>query len=313
MKHCWAEKTSPTPRLIYRHQTPCLTGYIYVNFLPPSILHRSLASFSARKFFSRESLVKKKLLSCLLFLILIIPYVNSARAVDIEYIPQASVGYMAYTLRLPSTQLSDGRVLTHDAYNMNFKVFGLGMTLVAQDKFFWNIYAQTSDKSEDLKKDNYININSSSSASRTDLNTSLGMRVYKGLRIFGGYKRGETKLDDINYFIVKETGAFLGIANGFNLGKRRVIGFNLIYGAMNGKFSAFLPTNSEDYYIDYRPDIKAINTGISWNSVIRGKWAYSISADFHYYEIDRANTNLQSSPKQELYLLRFSLRKTYGD
>ena len=216
-------------------------------------------------------------------------------ALEASFIPRANIGYSYYSIEWSEAQVPETGITVADL-NVNLLTGSVGGT-VTLNKFYIDTYVQQSmDGSDDYHIEGWrqpidwdVNI--------FDFSVALGYNVWKGLAVYGGWKRHETAMDGYgsssdwpNWDYEFDTeGWFTGVSYGVPIGEANLLSFNVAYAWLEGDFQGTqLSTNgmsSRAFQAD-DGDSGGVTIGAAWKGYLTDLLSYSVTVDWYAYSYE---------------------------
>lgn len=243
---------------------------------------------------------------------LIFVYFNTASASGngkTAVVPRVSTGYMDYELKIPGAP----PVFPSQNFSVSTYFIGTGTTIFKQG-FYFDAYAQTTDKADDNSEAPGIGYYETFDGRRNDYSFSVGYTVTTRSALYFGYKNGRTgtsgNLGGTSVF--RENGFFIGGTYGWQIAKKGVLSLNLALADLDGDIKFNTPA-LPGLALNSVSETTGISYGIAWQSRLNDNYNYSVSLDRHAYEfknmIDRASGALSGQIDEDMLSLKLSISR----
>ncbi len=231
-------------------------------------------------------------------------------ALDLDFVPRVSLGAAHSDIHLSQKWADPDINIPDTRFETTFALADLGITLSANQRLFIDLGAKLSNDSNHLQ--DRPGFAPDSKTRYQGQNIAVGIRLYQGLRLFAGGFNEETMLDSVNRRNLRYQGGYIGVGNGFSVGKSSVISLHGALGYSEGRIGVMLADGS-GLDVDLRSrGINSFSAGIAWNGRISTNVSYSLSLDNLHNRLDDWRMNGQSYPgtlSQDVTLLRLTLRE----
>ena len=231
-----------------------------------------------------------------------------AIAEDLSFLPRLTIGYMNYSLEIPS--LFPGVVPT-SKFEANTAVIGAGATL-SWNRLYLDAYGQTSGKMSDSLSVPILNYNEEYDGYLTDFLLAAGVNITDNFSIYMGYKYDKLDLSGNIGFNsnFQEDGYFLGASYGWVIQGSGVLALNLAVADLDGNLRFQTPALNADF--DGTCNARGLSYGISWKSAIIDNWGYSVALNGYQYKFKdivdkRFDITIPGEILEDMFTVRVSI------
>ena len=231
----------------------------------------------------------------------------SSLSYSFDFKPQVSITKLEQGLVIDFNELNTLNTQTLD-YTSNFYAASLAGTFVFNKRFALSASALVTSEIDSTDNINDLAIN----AGYTELNASLGVRFFKGVRVFVGGRLNQFDVTGVLPIYLRDEGPYAGVSTGVAFGNFGVLSLRAAVAQQTGRIEGLPvaePNNNLQFNDSSGPN--GVSLGASWNGKIDYKLGYTLSLDYRTLEFHLQNvssSDLVGQVNQQQILFTLSIR-----
>ncbi len=241
----------------------------------------------------------------------------SGKAADFRFIPRVNVGYMDYSLRVPSLPVTSGFRFPGTKFGVEFKFLELG-GILSWKNYYFSVGGLTSTDESDSLVEPAFRYEEKFTGDRKDASMVLGMRPTDHLSLYLGWKWGRSKADGTlrSELEFKEDGFFIGGNYAWNIADKGLLALNVAVARLDGDLTIDAPAFSAPgagggFLLDATSQTTGLSYGISWHGILTDQLTYSLAVDANLYKFDDIYDKVQGKISgqfdEHMYIFRAGL------
>jgi len=239
---------------------------------------------------------------CLIFLLGF-----SASSYSFEFKPRVSISSLEQSFVLDFQEINTLNSQTLD-YRSDFYAASVGGTLVFNNRFAVSASALATSEINSTDNINDLAI----STDYTELNASLGFRVFKGVRVFIGGRLNQLDVNGVQPVHFRDEGPYVGVSTGVALGSFGVLSLRASAAQQTGRIEElFVEEPDNNLQLNDSSGFDGYSLGGSWNGKINSKLGYTLSLDYRTLEFnlqDVSDRDVTGQINQQQTFITLSIR-----